>query len=79
MGEQNMFNFRDRNAIEFDGPQEFIWPRLYVRGIEVNQAVQYYKPSEHLTDSNDQAADNAVTLVARKPAWVRVYVRSGGQ
>ena len=79
MGEQNTFNFRDRNAIEFDGPQKFVWPRLYVHGIEVNQAVQYYKSNEHLTDGNDQAANNAVKLVAGKPAWVRVYVRSGGQ
>ena len=75
-----MFNFQDRNVLEFDDRlQKVVWPRLYVRGIEVNQGVQYFKASEHLTDSNDQAADNAVTLVARKPAWVRVYVGSGGR
>jgi hypothetical protein len=53
-----------------------IWPRLFVHGIEVTQGVQYFKSDEHLTDTNDQGGDNAVTLVAHKPAWVRVYVRS---
>jgi hypothetical protein len=53
------------------------FPRLYVQGIEVTQAVQYYRSSQHLTDPADRAADNSVTLIAGKPAWVRVYVRSG--
>lgn len=48
---------------------------LWVQGIEVTQAIQYYRSSEHLTDTADQGADNGVTLVAHKPAWVRVYVR----
>jgi Peptidase M66 len=50
--------------------------RLYVEGVEVSQAIQYYNSSEHLTDPADRAPDNAVTLIAGKPAWVRVYVRS---
>lgn len=52
-------------------------PRLYIQGIEVTQAVQYYRAAQHLTDTADRAPDNAVTLIAGKPAWVRVYVRSG--
>ncbi|MEN4041589.1 MAG: hypothetical protein ROW39_04515 [Anaerolineaceae bacterium] len=52
-------------------------PTLYIQGIEVTQAVQYYRSSQHLTDPADRAADNAVTLIAGKPAWVRVYVRAG--
>ena len=31
----------------------------------------------HLTNADDRGPDNSVRLVARKPAWVRVYVRSG--
>lgn len=49
---------------------------LTIQGIEVTQATQYYHSTEHLTDPADQGADNAVQLVAGKPAWVRVYVRS---
>lgn len=44
-------------------------------GIEINQSVQYYHSSSHLTDSNDRAPDNSATLVAYKPAVVRAYVR----
>jgi hypothetical protein len=51
--------------------------RFHVSGVEVTQAIQYYRASQHLTDPADRGADNAVTLVANKPAWVRVYVRSG--
>jgi hypothetical protein len=51
--------------------------RFHVAGVEVTQAIQYYHASEHLTDPADRGADNGVTLVASKPAWVRVYVRSG--
>ena len=51
--------------------------RFHVAGIEVTQSIQYYHSSQHLTDPADRGADNAVTLVANKPAWVRVYVRSG--
>ena len=50
--------------------------RLYVDGMEVSQAIQYYHSAEHLTDSADIAPDNSVRLIAGKPAWVRVYVRS---
>lgn len=50
---------------------------LSVRGIEVTQAIQYYRSSEHLTDADDQAPDNSARLVVGKAAWVRVYVRSG--
>jgi hypothetical protein len=49
----------------------------YVSGIEVTQAIQYYKSSLHLTDPGDRAPDNSLRLAAYKPAWVRVYVRSG--
>jgi hypothetical protein len=52
-------------------------PALYIQGIEVTQAVQYYRSNRHLTDTADQRPDNSVTLVQGKPAWVRVYVRSG--
>lgn len=50
---------------------------LRVAGIEVTQAIQYHDAAAHLTDPGDRQPDNAVTLVARKPAWVRVYLRSG--
>ena len=50
---------------------------LYVQGIEVTQAVQYYRSEMHLSDPLDRAPDNAAQLVADKAAWVRVYVRSG--
>jgi hypothetical protein len=50
---------------------------LSIAGMEVTQAIQYYQASRHLTDPADRGADNAVTLIAGKPAWVRVYVRSG--
>lgn len=48
-----------------------------IAGLEVTQAIQYYGAARHLTDPNDRGNDNSVTLVANKPAWVRVYVRSG--
>jgi len=54
------------------------WLRgLWIEGIEVTQAIQYQRSAEHLSDSADQAPDNSVPLIAGKPAWVRVYVRSG--
>ncbi len=40
----------------------------------MTQAIQYCRASEHLTDANDRGADNSLTLVADKPAVVRVYV-----
>ena len=54
------------------------WPWLGwgIHGVEVTQAIQYYESARHLTDPADRQPDNAVTLIASKPAWVRVYVRS---
>ncbi|MBX9244407.1 hypothetical protein ICW40_06250 [Actinotalea ferrariae] len=49
---------------------------LFFDGIEVTQAIQYQDSSEHLTDPADRGTDNAVRLVAYKPAWVRVFVNS---
>lgn len=61
---------RDRIDIHlFTGPR--------VDGIEATQAIQYYKADQHLTDPRDRGVDNSVTLVASKPAYVRVYVRPG--
>ena len=50
---------------------------LSVDGIEVTQAIQYYKASQHLTDPADRGPDNSIQLVTNKTAWVRVYLRSG--
>jgi hypothetical protein len=47
-----------------------------IEGIEATQAIQYYHADQHLTDPNDRGPDNSVRLVANKPVWVRVYVRS---
>ncbi len=47
--------------------------RLGIQGIEVSQAVQYYEADDHLTDAADRGMNNGITLVANKPAWVRVY------
>ena len=49
---------------------------LYIRGIEVTQAIQYFDADQHLTDPADRSADNSVRLVADKPAWVRVHLGS---
>ncbi len=49
---------------------------LYIIGIEVTQAIQYYHAEDHLTDPADRGNDNSVRLIANKPAWVRVYARS---
>jgi len=51
--------------------------RPYVAGVEVTKGIQYFWADRHLTNSDDRGPDNSVRLVARKPAWVRVYVRSG--
>jgi hypothetical protein len=51
--------------------------RPYIAGVEVTQGIQYFWADQHLTNANDRGPDNSVGLVARKPAWVRVYVRSG--
>jgi hypothetical protein len=49
---------------------------LEVAGREVTQCIQYLVADRHLTNPDDPGPDNSVRLVARKPAWVRVYVRS---
>jgi hypothetical protein len=51
--------------------------RPHVAGVEVTQGIQYFRAERHLTNADDRGPDNSVRLVARKPAWVRVYVRSG--
>src|SRR5262245_1556198 len=56
-------------------PFRLWWVR--VEGLEVTQAIQYYKSDQHLSDSADRRPDNSARLIAGKPAWVRVYVRSG--
>jgi hypothetical protein len=50
---------------------------LSIEGIEVTQAIQYYHAAEHLTDEQDRGTDNSIKFVTDKPAWVRVYMRSG--
>ena len=55
-------------------PHRLFGPRI--DGIEVTQAIQYYKADQHLTDAADRGADNSVRLVAYKPAWVRIYLRA---
>lgn len=50
---------------------------LRIDGIEVTQAIQYYHAKEHLTDPADRGEDNSIRLIANKPAWVRIYTRSG--
>lgn len=63
----------DRNDLLVKWP----WLGWGIHGVEVTQAVQYYESARHLTDPADRQPDNSVTLIANKPAWVRVYVRSG--
>ncbi len=52
-------------------------PNLSAHGIEITQAIQYYRASEHLTDAADRGPDNSLRLVVNKTAWVRTYLRSG--
>ena len=52
-------------------------PDLTIQGIEVTQAIQYWRAAQHLTDANDRGNDNSLVLVADKETWVRTYVRSG--
>jgi hypothetical protein len=56
-----------------------VWKQanLSIQGVEVTQAIQYYRAEQHLTDINDRGPDNSLQLVENKPAWVRVYLRSG--
>src|ERR687885_750189 len=49
---------------------------VHIHGVEVTQAIQYYAAEEHLARASGRVPDNAIRLVARKPAWVHVYVRS---
>ena len=49
---------------------------LHISGIEVTQSIQHYRSAQHLTDTADIEPDNAIRLVAGKPAWVRVYLGS---
>lgn len=51
-------------------------PAVSIDGLEVTQAVQYYRSSQHLTDNADYGADNTLPLVRDKATMVRVYVRS---
>ena len=62
---------RDMN-LTFQRPAD-----LSIDGLEITQAIQYYRASEHLTDATDRGPDNSVQLVASKRAWVRTYLRSG--
>lgn len=52
-------------------------PNLTVQGLEVTQAIQYYRAAQHLTDLADRGPDNSLRLVTNKAAWVRTYLRSG--
>lgn len=52
-------------------------PNLTVDGMEVTQAIQYYRANLHLTDPLDRGSDNSLRLVTDKTAWIRVYLRSG--
>ncbi len=68
-----IFRELDRDDIFVKWPPWLGWG---IRGVEVTQGVQYYESQRHLTDPADRQPDNSVTLIANKPAWVRVYVRS---
>lgn len=50
---------------------------VHVDGVEITQAIQYYHARRHLSDPSQQGLDNSVRLVIGKPAFVRVYLRSG--
>ncbi|WP_282027929.1 hypothetical protein [Ruegeria faecimaris] len=52
-------------------------PDLSIDGVEVTQAIQYFRANQHLTDPADRGPDNSLQLVANKSAWVRTYLRSG--
>jgi hypothetical protein len=63
--------------LDFPGLKDLVVTKLLrIHGVEVTQGVQRYRSAEHLTDPNDVGPDNAVRIVAHKPAWIRVYVRS---
>jgi hypothetical protein len=73
VGEKSPFE----SAIEQHVPAIFDLLALQIDGVEVTQGIQYCRAEEHLTDPADRGPDNSVRLVSGKPAWVRVYVRSG--
>ena len=52
-------------------------PNLQMQGMEITQEIQYYRADQHLTDVNDRGPNNSIRLVEGKPAWVRIYIRSG--
>jgi hypothetical protein len=63
---------------QFISPNNTYIVQLSIIGIEITQAIQYYRAAQHLTDPADRGRDNSIRLVANKPAWVRVYVRTPG-
>ena len=77
MGNPPDKNLRDRYRESLLESQVYRLLGMYVDGIEVTQAIQYYHAEDHLTDPADRQPDNSVRLTSGKPAWVRVYVRCG--
>ncbi|MCB2116458.1 MAG: hypothetical protein KDE00_09195 [Rhodobacteraceae bacterium] len=65
---------RDRLPFPFDPPFKIKWSSI--SSVEVTQAIQYNRASQHLTDPSDRGPDNSVPLVCNKTTWVRVYVSS---
>jgi hypothetical protein len=49
---------------------------MWISAVEVSQGIQYSRSHMHLEDKADRQPDNSLTLVADKPAWVRIYVSS---
>jgi len=74
-----------RGLLEYAGEAQGLTDRLggklrlgpFISGIEVTQAIQYYRANQHLTNANDRGPDNSIHLAANKRAWVRVYLDSG--
>lgn len=62
-------------AVDHDVGAQGTGPSM--QGLEVTQALQHFRANQHLNDSSDIGPDNSLQLVAGKPAWVRVYLRSG--
>lgn len=44
-----------------------------LKGIEVTQATQFFKASEHIQNSTEHKPDNSVPLLANRPTLVRVF------
>lgn len=56
-------------------PEAGRWLRpVVIEGIEVSQGIQTYRSARHLLRPEHHYPDNALTLVAARAAWVRVYV-----